>query len=79
MREQASSVATATRWATITPHDTNELDIYKAAYCIVAGDIAAVGHDDVQVNFPVIAGQIFPGQIKILKAAGTTATIAGMY
>lgn len=60
----------------ITPHDTNELSLVtRGIYVGGAGDAVCVMADDTEVTFTgLLAGQVYPFQVKQVKATNTTAT-----
>ncbi len=70
-----SSIATATKWAAITAHDTNVLTSYRALYCVTAGNLVIDDHLDNEETFPVVVGQIIPVQPKRLKTTSTATAI----
>lgn len=79
----ARSISTATRWPTITPHDTNRISTGKpvAIMCgATAGNVVIVDGDGNVATVPIEAGEIKQVQPLIVKATGTTATpIYGLY
>ncbi len=65
----------ARRWAAVTPHDsTNFTELPKAIYVGVAGNVVAVGLDDVTATFAANAGQVIPIRPKRINSTSTTAT-----
>lgn len=60
----------------ITPHDSNELTfVTRGVYVGGAGDAVCVMADGTEVTFTgLLAGQVYPIQVKQVKSTSTTAT-----
>jgi hypothetical protein len=72
---QAGMESPASRWADITPHDTNTLaNIPRAIDCAADGTVAIVDGTGSEVTILLTAGQPYPVRPSIIKATGTTAT-----
>jgi hypothetical protein len=72
---QNNSSSPSRKFATVTPHDTNELaTISKALWVGTTGDITVIGaDDDTAVVFKGVSG-LLPVRVRIVKLTGTTAT-----
>jgi len=82
MGGRSTDTASAYRWVAVTP--SNSTDLVSGArgiYVGGAGDVAAVGQDDVAVTFVgVAAGTILTIQPKRINSTSTTATsIVALY
>ncbi len=67
----------ATSWVSITPHDSTNFTggPCRAIYVGGAGNLVAVGLDDVAVTFTAVtAGSILPISAKRVNSTSTTAT-----
>ena len=59
----------------ITPDDNNDVDRNIRSLRIgVAGDMAVRDQNDVDITYPVLAGEVFPFVAKRILSSGTTAT-----
>lgn len=65
----------------LTASDTNELvAVPKGLYCSVAGNVKVMFADDsTAVTIAVVAGQLYPFEIRQLFSTGTTATVLACY
>lgn len=75
-RFQATVISPLTSAASVTPHNTNELEyVTRALYVGGVGDVAVTMQDGGNVTFVgVPAGTTLPIRVKIVKATGTDAT-----
>jgi len=75
-RFQATVISPLTTAASVTPHNTNELEyVTRAVYVGGTGDVAVTMQDGGSVTFVgVPAGTLLPIRVKIVKATGTDAT-----
>lgn len=72
-----SALYSGTRWAAVTPHDTTNLPTgVRGIYVGQAGNIAAVGQDDVVVVLTAVpVGTLLPIQPKRINSTSTTAAL----
>lgn len=69
------AIGPATRHFSITPHDTNELEVVTTAIFVgTAGDITIVDKRGKEVTWTVPDGFYIPLEATKVKATGTTAT-----
>lgn len=75
-RFQTQDFSPLTRAASVTPHNTNELEfVTRALYVGGAGDVAVTMQDSGEVTFvEVPAGTVLPIRVKVVKSTGTDAT-----
>ena len=73
--------APARSWMAVTPHDATNLPAgCRGLYVGSAGNVAAVGDDDVVVVFAAATGQFLPLGVKRVNSTSTTATnIVALY
>lgn len=75
-RFQTQDFSPLTRAASVTPHDTNELEfVTRALYVGAAGDVAVTMQDGGNVTFvDVPTGTVLPIRVKVVKSTGTDAS-----
>lgn len=73
----SAAASPAYKWVAITPSDaTNMKAGCRGVYVGGAGNVAAVGQDDVAETFTAVpVGTFMPIQPKRINATGTTATL----
>ena len=72
--------APARRHFAITPSDAADLAILPRALKVtVAGNVAVRDAGNVDIIYPVVAGEILPIRAVRVLATGTTATVVGWY
>lgn len=64
----------------ITPHDVNELPyIPRVIYCLTSGTLQVVDRGDVQIAYPMVAGDRLEFRAKRIMATGTTGSYVAWY
>lgn len=76
----SSKSAPATRHFEITPSDTVDLAVRpRALRCGTSGTVTIRDENDVDVTYPVSAGEVLPIRAVRVLATGTTASVVGWY